>query len=104
MKTFSVVVALIALALTVALPHSPANAAKKQKQETPAYDLPMRVVIVRSVMAGCGSLCPQWISAEGQITAQSPAVFKKALAKAKDLRLPIVVTSVGGDVDAALKI
>jgi hypothetical protein len=94
----SVVMALVALVLAVA----PADAAKKQ--ETPPYDLPMRVVIVRSVMAGCGSLCPQWISAEGQITTQSPAVFKKALAKATDLHLPIVVTSTGGDVDAALKI
>ena len=91
MKFFSsVVLAIVALALSVALPDSPANAAKKQ--DTPAYDLPMRVVIVRSVLAGCGSLCPQWISAEGQITAQSPAVFKKALAKAKDLHLPVVVT------------
>jgi hypothetical protein len=103
MKTFpSVFLALAGLALAVALPPSPANAAKKH--ETPVYDLPMRVVIVRSVLAGCGSLCPQWISAEGQITAQSPTVFKKALAKAKDLRLPIVVTSTGGDVDAALRI
>ncbi|MGE3874481.1 MAG: hypothetical protein AB7F74_16150 [Parvibaculaceae bacterium] len=104
MKTFpSVVLALLAFMLAAALPNSPADAAKK-KQETPAYDQPMRVVIVRSVMAGCASLCPQWISAEGQITAKSPAVFKKALAKAKDLRLPVVVTSTGGEVDAALKI
>jgi hypothetical protein len=99
MKTVpSVIMALAALVLAAV----PADAAKKQ--ETPAYDLPMRVVIVRSVMAGCGSLCPQWISAEGQVTAQSPAVFKKALAKAKDEHLPIVVTSTGGDVEASLKI
>jgi hypothetical protein len=103
MKTFpSAVLALATLVLAVASPVSPASAAKKH--ETPVYDLPMRVVIVRSVLAGCGSLCPQWISAEGQITAQSPAVFEKALAKAKGLRLPIVVTSTGGDVDAAHKI
>lgn len=103
MKTIpSVVMALVALVLTVALPECAANAAKKQ--ETPVYDLPMQVVIVRSVTVGCGSLCPQWISAEGQITAQSPAVFKKALAQAKDMHLPIVVTSTGGDVEASLKI
>ena len=103
MKTVpSVVMALVALVLTVALPDRPADAAKKQ--ETPPYDLPMRVVVVRSVVAGCGSLCPQWISAEGQITAKTPAVFKKALAKVKDLHLPIVVTSTGGDVEASLKI
>jgi len=96
--TPSVIMAFAALVLAAA----PADAAKKQ--ETPAYDLPMRVVIVRSVMAGCGTLCPQWISAEGQVTAQSPAVFKKALAKAKGLHLPVVVTSTGGDVEASLKI
>lgn len=103
MKTIpSVVMALVSLVLAVALPDNPADAARKK--ETPAYDLPMRVVVVRSVMAGCGSLCPQWISAEGQITAQTPAVFKKALKKVKDRHLPIVVTSTGGDVEASLKI
>lgn len=83
----------------------PADAAKpaKQKKETFAYDQPMRVVIVRSVM-GCEPLCPQWISAEGQITPKTPAVFKKALAAAKALHLPIIITSPGGDVEASLKI
>jgi hypothetical protein len=99
----SVVLALLTIVLAVVLPAGQADAAKK-KTETPVYDQPMRVVIVRSVMGGCEPSCPQWISAEGQITAKSPAVFKKALAKAKDLRLPVVVTSTGGDVDAALKI
>jgi hypothetical protein len=103
MKTIpSVVMALTALVLALTLPDSPAAAAKKH--DTPTYDLPMRVVVVRSVMAGCGSLCPQWISAEGQITAQTPAVFKKALAKVKDLHLPVIITSTGGDVEASLKV
>jgi hypothetical protein len=103
MKTCpSVVLALLAL-LALGLGDTPAHAASKN-QERPAYDLPMRVVIVRSVTAGCEPSCPQWISAEGQITSQTPAVFKKALARLKDLRLPVVVTSPGGEVDAALKI
>lgn len=105
MKFFpSVVLVLVTLVLGVGLYGAPAEAAKKKKQETPAYDQPMRVVIVRSAMGGCEPSCPQWISAEGQITSKSPAVFKKTLAKAKELRLPVVVTSTGGDVDAALKI
>jgi hypothetical protein len=104
MKTFpSALLAFLTVVLAVALPTIPVDAAK-QKIETPPFDLPMRVVIVRSVVAGCEPLCPQWISAEGQITANTPAVFKKTLAKAKDLHLPIVVTSTGGDVDASLKI
>jgi hypothetical protein len=100
----SVVLALVTIVLGVGLSVGSADAAKKKKQETPAYDLPMRVVIVRSAMGGCEPSCPQWISAEGQITSKTPAVFKKTLAKAKDLKLPVVVTSTGGDVDAALKI
>jgi hypothetical protein len=104
MKTFpSAFLAFLTIALVAVLLAGPVDAAKR-KEETPTYDLPMRVVIVRDVADGCEPLCPQWISAEGQITAQSPAVFKKALAKAKNLRLPIIVTSPGGDVDAALKI
>lgn len=93
-----------ALLSLVALINSTEAAKKKVKEAQPAYDLPMRVVIVRNVMGGCEPLCPQWISAEGQITGKTPALFKKALAKAKDLHLPIIVTSPGGEVEAALKI
>jgi hypothetical protein len=49
-------------------------------------------------------LCPQWISAEGQITANTPSVFKKALAALGDHKLPIIISSPGGDVEAALAI
>jgi hypothetical protein len=106
MKTFSSrPLALAAALLSVVVLINPAVAAKKKEKDArPAYDLPMRVVIVRNAMGGCEPLCPQWISAEGQITSQTPALFKKTLAKAKNLRLPIIVTSPGGEVDAALKI
>lgn len=109
MKTFpTVVLALLAGLLTVLLPGAASDAAtrkvKAQPKEKPAYELPMRVVIVRYNVPGCEPLCPQWISAEGQITAATPAVFRKTLAKAKTMHLPIVVSSNGGDVDAALAI
>ena len=50
------------------------------------------VVIVQSNLPNCQPLCPQWISAEGQITERTPALFKKALAKAGKLALPIVIS------------
>ncbi|MBC8037178.1 MAG: hypothetical protein H7X89_08175 [Rhizobiales bacterium] len=63
----------------------------------------MTVVVVRSSIP-CEPDCPQWIAAEGRITAQTPAVFKKALKLAGKKRLPVIVNSPGGDVDAALAI
>ena len=74
------------------------------KPDLPLAFQPMRVVIVRSTIPACEPLCPQWISAEGQIDARTPALFKKILAKAGKARLPIVISSPGGDVDAALAI
>jgi hypothetical protein len=104
MKAFpTLVLALAAAVLVVILPGASSDAATKKK-ETPAYELPMRVVIVRNNVPGCEPLCPQWISAEGQITSATPAVFRKTLAKAKDMHLPIVISSGGGDVEAALVI
>lgn len=77
---------------------------KKPEPEQSVYDQPLRVVVVRNIIGKCDPLCPQWISAEGQITSKSAAVFKKALASVGDQKLPIVITSPGGDLDAALAI
>src|SRR4026207_2379666 len=86
----------------------PADAAtRKEKAAEPehfAFDLPMRVVIVRNNVGKCEPLCPQWISAEGQITANTPSVFNKALAAPGDQNLPVIISSPGGDVEAALAI
>jgi len=87
---------LTALALT-------ATSATKKKA-APPVDPPMTVVVVRSSIPSCEPDCPQWISAQGRITANSPAVFKKALKLAGKKRLPVIITSPGGDVDAALAI
>ena len=37
----------------------------------------MTFAIVRSNLAGCEPLCPEWIFADGKITADTPALFRK---------------------------
>lgn len=62
----------------------------------------MRFAIVRSSIPGCEPVCPEWISAVGAIEPQSVKRLKSVLAKLGKRRLPIVLASPGGDVDAAL--
>ncbi|MDQ6437642.1 hypothetical protein RB623_26625 [Mesorhizobium sp. LHD-90] len=62
----------------------------------------MQFAVVRSNAAGCEPTCPEWISAEGAIVAATPGQFKKLLKQLAGRRLPVVVSSPGGDVDAAL--
>ncbi len=64
----------------------------------------MTFVVVRSSVAGCEPNCPEWIAAEGQITAASGGQFRSFLKKLGKLRLPVVLTSQGGDVESALAI
>ncbi len=80
---------------------SAAFAAETKKSE-PDPDAPMRFVVVRSNAPGCEPTCPEWISAEGAITAKSPALLKAVLKTLGRRKLPIVVNSPGGDVDAAI--
>jgi hypothetical protein len=80
-----------------------AEAAGKIKQSESSYDgPPMHFAIVRSQASGCEPNCPQWISAEGAITSQTPGLFKKILKQAGKARLPVLITSSGGDIDAAI--
>lgn len=62
----------------------------------------MQFFVVRSNQPGCEPTCPEWISAEGAIVGGTPARLKKLLKSIGDRRLPIVVTSPGGNVDAAM--
>ncbi|TIX56070.1 MAG: hypothetical protein E5V33_23280, partial [Mesorhizobium sp.] len=62
----------------------------------------MRFVVVRSNAVGCEPNCPEWISAEGTIEAGTPALLKRMLKRLGGRKLPIVVDSPGGNVDAAL--
>lgn len=96
---------LFALAVAAqALAAGPAEAAGKAQpaQGEDPLGPAMQFVIVRSNVAGCEPNCPQWISAEGAITRQSPALFKKFLKQVGKKRLPVLITSAGGDLDAAM--
>lgn len=80
------------------VPPAPAEA----PTSLPAYGSPMAFAIVRSNLAGCEPLCAEWIYADGKITADTPALFEKVLAKTGSGRLPVIIRSDGGDVLAAM--
>jgi len=64
----------------------------------------MKFVVVRSVEAGCEPLCTEWIFAEGEITSRSDDRFREVLKSLGKRRLPVVINSPGGDIDAAMTI
>lgn len=66
------------------------------------FERPMNFAIIRSSAGYCEPVCPEWIYGEGQIVSTTPADFKKVLKKAGDRQLPVIMTSPGGDVDAAM--
>ena len=96
-------VLLLALLLAPTLSVEAATTKKKTVAKPPGGP-PMAFAIVRNAVTGCEPNCPQWISAEGQIMPGSAAQFRKILKQAGKLRLPVVITSQGGDVEAALAI
>ncbi len=73
--------------------------------ETPPDDFPaMRFAVVRSDEKACEPVCAEWISAEGEIEAGTPAALKRLLKELKGRRLPVVIHSPGGNVDAAMRV
>ncbi|MES0100333.1 hypothetical protein [Mesorhizobium sp. M0019] len=96
---------LICLVSLLAMGHAAFAAdAKKSTPEksTPDFGPTMRFVVVRSSAPGCEPTCPEWISAEGSIEAGTPALFKRTFKALGGRKLPIVVDSPGGNVEAAL--
>jgi hypothetical protein len=90
------VVAAVVTALSVAFGAPAVGAAAAQ--EAPQ----MRFHVVRSNGPDCEPTCPEWISAEGQITQKTPALLKSALKELAGRKLPLVISSPGGDRDAAM--
>ena len=70
-----------------------------------AGGMPMQFLLVHGDMGPCraDNNCPDWISAEGQIMADSPRKLQKFLKRLGNPKLPIVVSSPGGDVRAAME-
>ncbi len=64
-----------------------------------AERVPMDFIVV--MQAGCSERCPRWISAEGDIEPETPARLRKLLKSLGKQKLPIVLTSNGGDLEAA---
>lgn len=64
----------------------------------------MRVAIVRNAVSGCEPQCDEWISAEGKIDKTTLGVFRRVLKSLGVRKLPIFISSGGGDVDAAIEI
>lgn len=64
----------------------------------------MKIVLVQGGASGCEPKCPEWISAEGQITKETPAVFSALLKTLGKRRPPILIHSTGGNIDAATRI
>ncbi|MBY5569330.1 hypothetical protein HFO55_19070 [Rhizobium leguminosarum] len=85
---------LVFLLLTLPIGAATSQAAGEKKAAQP----PMSFILVRSHL--CQENCPEWISAEGRITSDTPARLRKIL-KIGGRKLPVVFRSEGGDVDAA---
>ncbi|WP_442920281.1 hypothetical protein [Mesorhizobium sp. WSM4935] len=73
----------------------PAPAPQGHEQE-------MRFALVRGSNPLCNPDCPEWISAEGTIAAGTADKLRQLLDTIRERRLPIIVDSPGGDVQAAL--
>ena len=65
---------------------------------------PMRFALVRSALASCEPNCPQWISAYGRIDGDTAIKFERFMKKIGSKPFPIVITSAGGRVEAAMQI
>lgn len=63
---------------------------------------PMVFSVVRSSRPGCEPTCPEWIYGEGEINADTPLKLNKVLKSLGARKLPVVLNSPGGDVEAAL--
>ncbi|PSJ64105.1 hypothetical protein [Pseudaminobacter soli (ex Li et al. 2025)] len=78
--------------------------AKKATNEVSDFLQPMQFIVVRSSSPVCEPTCPQWIWANGEIVGDTPQQFQRLLKTIGKQRLPVVINSPGGNVDAAMKL
>ena len=80
---------------------APGGPAAAQTASLPAHK-PMTIGVVRLAAQACAPDCPEAIALQGVVRTDSHRSLQMALDRLKDRRLPVVVNSPGGDVDAAL--
>jgi hypothetical protein len=68
------------------------------------WQQPMKLSVVRSNQPGCEPDCPQWIMAEGEVVATTPALFRKLIRRLGKNRLPVLISSPGGNIPAAIEV
>jgi hypothetical protein len=64
---------------------------------------PMRIAIIREAEHQCEPTCPEWIYAFGSIEPTTPALLSKVFRQMGNRRLPIIIESQGGDLEAGIK-
>ena len=93
----------VSLAFGVVIQVLPAHGASPDPAALQAGE-PMHIAIVHPADPACEPHCPEWIAAEGKILARTPGDFQKVLKGLGDRKLPILINSQGGLVDAAIAI
>ena len=81
---------------------APAQNVAAVTSETPPENRPMDFLLMYN--GNCQDECNQWISAEGEITPETPARLQAILKTLGERKLPVVLQSYGGDMDAAFAI
>ncbi|MCG7509331.1 hypothetical protein [Mesorhizobium retamae] len=79
-----------------------AKAGEIPAEEAASLEAPMRFGLVRSGEPGCEPTCPEWISAEGRLDKEAPNRLKATLKQVKGRDLPLLLSSRGGELHAAM--
>jgi hypothetical protein len=87
--------------LLMVLGMMPAGAEQPKSDALPKFN-PMRIEIVRSGQKECEPNCAEWIAAQGDIVAETPALLRRVLKAAGSKKLPILIHSRGGRIDSAI--
>lgn len=99
--TFLSVLARLLLALVLAMTATLAEAKKSKQKAAPKPDNSMWFVVVRSSSPLCEPICPEWIAAQGDIRPDTAQKFKKFMKTVGKRKLPVIIQSPGGSVEAA---
>ena len=87
------------LAFALSLISLPATA--QDKPAAAPQPEPMRIVLTRSAEP-CEPDCREWLAAQGAITKDTPAELRRAIGDLNGRKVPLLVYSTGGTVEAAI--